>query len=175
MTTIYLDMDGVVADWDRRAGEILGERDLNMSNEPEARWSEARWNELKKIKHYYRDLPKMKDADRMANVARAFRDQLGYELIFLTAIPRGNDVPWAFWDKMLWAQEFFPDIPVHFGPYSTDKADHCQPGDILVDDREDNCSSWEQAGGTAVRVDHGKYTEAVNQLLAVLAQRSARY
>jgi hypothetical protein len=73
--------------------------------------------------------------------------------MFLTAVPHYNDVHWAFWDKMLWAQERYPDIPVHFGPYSQDKQKHCQPGDILVDDRPDNCENWIRVGGVAVKVD----------------------
>jgi 5'(3')-deoxyribonucleotidase len=90
--------------------------------------------------------------------------------MFLTAMPKGNDVPWAFWDKMLWAQEYFPDIAVHFGPYSTDKWQHCNPGDILVDDRVDNCNSWEEAGGAAVLVTED-YEQALQQLQVLVESR----
>lgn len=111
----------------------------------------------------FRNLPKMPQADEMVNLARKIRDDLGYELIFLTAIPHYNDVHWAFWDKMLWAQERYPDIPVHFGPYSEDKKKHCIAGDILVDDRIDNCEGWREAGGVAIRVTKD-YQAALNEL-----------
>jgi 5'(3')-deoxyribonucleotidase len=111
----------------------------------------------------FRHLPKMPQADEMVNLARKIRDDLGYELIFLTAIPHYNDVHWAFWDKMLWAQERYPDIPVHFGPYSEDKKKHCIAGDILVDDRPDNCQSWKEAGGVAIRVTKD-YQAALDEL-----------
>ena len=51
------------------------------------------------------------------------------------------------WDKVCWAQEHFPGIPVFLGPYSQDKWQHCRPGDILIDDRTSNCTEWENAGG----------------------------
>jgi hypothetical protein len=53
----------------------------------------------------------------------------------------------------MWAQEHFPDIAVHFGPHSYEKQRHCKAGDILVDDRPDNCSQWRDAGGIAFKVN----------------------
>jgi 5'(3')-deoxyribonucleotidase len=141
-----------------------------MAGTPERYWPQEQWERLRLAPHFYRTLPKMPGADRMANLARDLRDRGGYDLMFLTAIPKGNDVPWAFHDKMLWAQEFFPDIPVHFGPYSTDKWQHCTPGDILVDDRKDNCDSWESADGAAVLVTED-YELALKQLAALVESR----
>jgi hypothetical protein len=56
-------------------------------------------------------------------------------------------MPFAAWDKVLWAIERFERIPVLFGPFSHDKWRHCTPGDILIDDRTSNCSEWRSAGG----------------------------
>jgi len=67
----------------------------------------------------------------------------------LTALPHDYSVPFASYDKVLWAQERFPDIPVLFGPFSHDKWRHCEPGDILIDDRVSNCEEWIRAGGLA--------------------------
>jgi len=68
---------------------------------------------------------------------------------FLTAIPHDGSVQYASYDKVLWANERFPGIPVFFGPYSTDKWKHCKPTDILIDDRFENCDDWRNAGGIA--------------------------
>ena len=172
MTTFYLDMDGVVADWDRAATEFLKEpKSVAMAGEPEGRWSKELWDRLLANQHFYRTLPKMAQADRMVNIGREFRDRLGYEFMFLSAIPKGNDVPWAFWDKMQWAQENYPDVPVMFGPYSQDKQHHCRPGDILVDDREDNCVRWSAVEGHAIHVT-ADYDLALEQALRLLHQRS---
>lgn len=146
--TLHIDMDGVVADWNSYAMKILGSDSL-MNN---GRWPDKDWARLKSCKTFYRDLPKMKKADELMNLARRFRDELGWELYMLTAIPHNNDVPECFQHKVEWQQEFFPDVRVHFGPYSQDKKKHCKPGDILVDDRHDNCTDWRLAGGIAVQV-----------------------
>lgn len=173
MTTVYLDMDGVVADWDRAATEYLKEpRTVGMAATEERYWPQEQWARLRHAPHFYRTLPKMPQADRMVNLARDLRDTANYQLMFLTAIPKGNDVPYAFWDKMLWAQENYPDIPVMFGPYSTDKQDHCEPGDILVDDRRDNCDRWEAAGGAAVYVTED-YDLALKQFQDLVQSRKS--
>ena len=149
MNKLYLDMDGVVADWRSNARRVLG----SDSTDPRQRYSSEDWDRLRGLGRIFRDLPLMAGAEELVSVARWFRDDLGWELLFLTAIPHNNDVPWVFHDKIAWAHRYFPDIPVHFGPYSEDKWRHCSPGDILVDDRLDNCQQWRAAGGVAVKVD----------------------
>ena len=165
--TIYLDMDGVVADWDIKAQEVLGKPRSSVNG----RWPDSDWNRLRDYPHYYRHLDKMPQADELVDLARRFRDELDWDLYFLTAIPHDNDVPDAFQDKVEWAQEHYPDIRVRFGPYSVDKQDHCRPGDILVDDRPDNCSQWRARGGIAVRVLDDAYTSALKELAEILEKK----
>ena len=144
----YLDMDGVVADWVSNAADLIGRR----ITDPSVRYSDVEWERLRSDPHIFRHLPLMPRCLELVDMARQYRDVLGWELNFLTAIPHNNDVPWTFHDKFLWVQERFPDIPVHFGPYSEDKHEHCTAGDILVDDRWDNCEQWRAAGGIAFKV-----------------------
>lgn len=165
--TFNLDMDGVVADWTAGAANIVGYRIDN----PNQLYPEADWHKIRNHKHMFRELPLMRGAHELVKIARRFRDELGYELVFLTAIPHYNDVRWAFWDKMLWAQSNFPDIPVHFGPYSKDKQTHCIPGDILVDDRTDNCEEWVAKGGVAVNVKPNKVADATVELESMLNKK----
>ena len=162
MRTIYLDMDGVVADWVSEVEKVIGYR----LTDPSVKYPDVDWQKIRGHIRVFRDMPKMPQADEMVELARRFRDELGYQLLFLTAIPHYNDVHWAFWDKITWAQNRYPDIPVHFGPYSEDKQKHCIPGDILVDDRLDNCTQWQAAGGVAVRVTED-YQAALDELANV--------
>jgi hypothetical protein len=152
MTTFYLDMDGVVADWDTAAEQFLGVPFRSKPLYGEYRVTSDEWDRLRAQDRFYRDLPLMKNSAVLVNLARQYRDRLGWQLLFLTAVPHNDDQPWAFSDKVLWAQQHFPDIAVHFGPHSADKWRHCEPEDILVDDRGDNCASWRAAGGTAFKV-----------------------
>lgn len=148
MSTFFLDMDGVVADWVSNAAAVIGRR----ITDADVYYTHDEWNMLRADARIFRNLPLMPRCEELVALARQYRDQLGWELVFLTAIPHNNDVPWTFHDKFLWAGERFPDIPVHFGPYSEDKHKHCTPGDILVDDRGSNCTEWRAAGGVAVKV-----------------------
>lgn len=143
---IYLDMDDVVADWHEAAQQLLKQRWQKHGE----RLPDSEWNKIKHNSRFYRYLPLMPNAqDLVAYCKQAVNDGLADGIRFLSAIPRNNDMPWAIQDKVWWAHEQFPGIPVFLGPYSDDKWQHCEPGDILIDDRTDNCMQWENAGGHA--------------------------
>lgn len=158
--TLYLDMDGVIADFNSGVQTVLGYHIKDTSSH----YANSEWNKIKSNARFFKNLPVMSNAENLIDLARRFRDQLGWNLLFLTAIPSSNDVPWAFWDKCVWAQKHFPDIPVHFGPYAHDKQKHCTPGDILIDDRPSNIQEWQQAGGIAIHVEYNGVENAYLQL-----------
>ena len=111
---------------------------------------EKEWRRLKDDQRMYRNLPLKEGAVELVNWCQNYVDtHKDVGLYFLTAVPHNNDVPWAFFDKVLWAQNYFPDIPVFFGPYSHDKWVRCSPGDILIDDRRSNNEEWIRQGGRA--------------------------
>ena len=144
MNTLYLDMDGVVADFDEYAAQTLG---IPPSS---GIYPEEIWYKLASNARLYRDLVKTPYADELVAECKDFALTKGYDLHFLTAVPKGNDVKWSFYDKVVWAQQHFPDIAVMFGPYSKDKWQHCNVGDILIDDRQSNIDEWRTAGGIAI-------------------------
>jgi hypothetical protein len=141
---IYLDMDDVVADWKGYAKKFLRMewKDGELVPDPQ-------WKRLKDNQRMYRDLWVREGGHELVNWCRKYRDTNNAGLFFLTAIPHGNDMPWAPTDKVMWGQKYFPDIPVFIGPYSQDKWVRCQPGDILIDDRRSNNEEWINAGGRA--------------------------
>ena len=169
--TFYLDMDGVVADWDTAASAFLGRPTRDADPRTHYKNTPEEWQRIKTQSRFYRDLPLMPRCSELVDLARRYRDGLGWKLLFLTAVPKDDDVPWAYYDKVLWAQIHFPDIPVHFGPHSWDKAKHCTQGDMLVDDRPDNCSSWINAGGLAVQVLNNDLGDAIKQVAFDLNRR----
>jgi 5'(3')-deoxyribonucleotidase len=160
MTTLYLDMDGVVADFDEYAARTLGVP-------PSAGiYPDEVWYKLASNARLYRDLVKTSYADELVFQCSRLAKLHNYELKFLTAVPKGNDVPWAFYDKVVWCQTYFPGIPVMFGPFSRDKHVHCQAGDILIDDRKSNIEEWQAAGGKAIlHTDFVSTMEQLNQLI----------
>ena len=142
---IYLDMDDVVADWMTAARDIVN-RNWNYGEQI----PDEDWNKVRAKSRFYRDLPIKEGAHDLVNFCRdAVADGRADDVRFLTALPHNDDMPYAAYDKVLWATERFERIPVLFGPYSYDKYKHCQPGDILIDDRTSNCEEWITAGGHA--------------------------
>jgi 5'(3')-deoxyribonucleotidase len=162
MRTLYIDMDGVVADF---VG--FARLHLNLAEDVKDSWNKEQWHSLRAVPNLYRNLKKMPQADLIIDLARKFRDDLGWPVYMLTAVPKGNDVPDAFHDKILWIQEHYPDMRVRFGPYGHTKHEHCQPGDILVDDRTSNCEQWHLAGGYYIQVKGRDFTDAVNDLTRI--------
>jgi len=143
---IYLDMDGVVADWHGAAQLVLNKQ---WSEEDERLPREA-WGRIKQDAHFYRTLPLKPGATELVQRCRdAVAAGQADGLFFLTALPSDYSMPYAASDKMWWAHEHFPDVTVFLGPFSHDKWRHCKPGDILIDDRTRNCNEWTQAGGHA--------------------------
>jgi len=157
MKTIYLDMDGVVADFNGYADKVLRKKTTSD------RWPDNDWTRLRDNPRLYRDLEKTQEADQLVDYCKKLCEANGFDLMFLTAVPRNNDVHWAFYDKVVWVQQYYPNIPVMFGPYSHDKHVHCKPGDILIDDRTSNCEEWRAVGGIAVQ-HRGNIQNTINLL-----------
>ena len=141
---IYLDMDDVVADWMSSAKAIVN-RNWNYGE----RIPDSDWAKVKARQRFYRDLPVKSGATELVEWCRDYKDRTDCGLFFLTALPHDYSMPWASQDKVWWAHDHFPRIPVFFGPFSHDKWRHCKTGDILIDDRTSNCEEWRGAGGLA--------------------------
>jgi 5'(3')-deoxyribonucleotidase len=155
-------MDGVVADFNAYARKVLKHKEFDGHT-----WPEQEWRRLRDNPRLYRDLEKTSQADELVDVCKKFCLEKSYNLLFLTAVPKKNDVPWAFYDKFCWAQQYYPDIPVMFGPYSVDKQLHCVHGDILIDDRPANIQEWNSKGGVAIHYRDG-HVDRVKSILESL-------
>jgi 5'(3')-deoxyribonucleotidase len=169
--TIYLDMDGVLADFNSAARRFLSaSREEEQAAAQGGRWPQEKWRQLAQQQNFYRHLPKTPIADRLVALAQTFEASLGWDLRILTAIPKDNDMPEVFQDKFDWVNEYYPGLRIHFGPYSDDKQHHCQPGDILVDDRTSNCTQWRASGGIAVQVFESRQESALQELSALFQE-----
>jgi hypothetical protein len=138
-------MDDVVADWMPAARAIV-DRNWNYGE----RIPDSDWDKVKAKARFYRDLPVKSGAYDLVEYCKQRTTETDGTLQFLTALPHDYSVPHASYDKVMWANERFPGIPVLFGIYSHDKWKHCKtPTDILIDYRTSNCNEWIAAGGKA--------------------------
>lgn len=146
---LYLDCDGVLADFDRAATELLG---MPPRTFEQRRGKAAFWRELARHPDFYGTLPLMPDAQDLFNAVSHL------EPIILTGLPRGN---WAAPQKVRWAERHFPGTRI-LTVMAVDKRNHCASGDILVDDQLRHAHLWEGAGGTFVH--HRSARETLAQL-----------
>ena len=158
MRTIWLDMDGVVADFQHVSGEILGRKvgwgSLDITSEE--------WKELSKHQHLYANLPVLPGSLDLMEAVREHMDE--FEVKFLTAIPRTKTFPFAEEDKRKWIEENFPGIEVEIGPYSKDKWKHSKFLDILIDDRSDNILDWFTKGNGIAIFHNGDHKKTIKLL-----------
>ena len=134
MRQLYLDCDGVLADFDKRATAVLGLPPRAF----EKRHGIARfWQQLAAAPDFYFSLPLMDDAMELFDAVRHL------DPVILTGLPRGN---WAADQKVRWAAQHFPGTRI-ITTMARDKRDHAQSGDVLVDDQERHRHLWEEVGG----------------------------
>jgi hypothetical protein len=134
---LYLDMDGVLADFDKRAFAILG---MHPHTFEQTFGSEAFWRELQSTPDFYNSFDPMPDMDYLIDAV----DHL--DPVVLTGLPRGG---WAEAQKRAWLARRLPRYEM-IACRSKDKCLYCQPGDILIDDRVEARKAWENAGGIFV-------------------------
>jgi len=146
MRTIFLDMDGVVADFDTFASNLLG-RPIGW-HQSKFDLTKEEWEMLGAVDRLYYQLPLMPDATKLVAYAKSLSSR--FKVQFLTAVPRRSTMPEARADKQAWVDKYFPGMRMDIGPYSHDKQKWCIPGDILVDDRPSNIEEWKAAGGIAI-------------------------
>src|SRR3982750_2520887 len=149
---LFLDADGVLADFDEGARRLLG-----MT----ARAFEAKhglrefWRRIATAKNFYGSLPEMNDARLLFGAVQHLKPTI------LTGLPIGD---WAAPQKVQWAAEHFPGVPI-ITCMARDKHKHMQAGDVLVDDRENHRAAYE-AGGV-VFVHHKNAEDSLRQLAKI--------
>jgi hypothetical protein len=149
MRQLYLDCDGVLADFDKGATAILGMKPKAF----EHRHGLGRfWQKLAQAPDFYFSLPLLPDAMQLFDAVKHL------DPIILTGLPRGN---WAADQKMRWAAEHFPGVRM-ITCMARDKRNHAREGDVLVDDMEKYRHLWEQAGG--IFVHHRSAAESIEAL-----------
>ena len=146
MKTIFVDMDGVVADFDTFASDLLGRKIGWHQSKFDLTGEE--WEKLTTVDRLYYQLPLMPDATKLIAYVKSLSTR--FHVQFLTAVPRRTTMPDAKADKQAWVDKYFPGMKMDIGPFSHDKQKWCSPGDILIDDRPSNIEEWMRAGGIAI-------------------------
>jgi hypothetical protein len=152
MPSLFLDCDGVLADFDAGAERILGMKPAAF----QARHgNKLFWKQLASAPQFYARLPEMPDAQTLFAAVKHLKPTI------LTGLPLGN---WAAPQKVRWAAEHFPGVPI-VTCMARDKHRHMQAGDVLVDDRETHRVAYEAAGMIFIR--HISAEDSIRQLAEI--------
>ena len=149
---LFLDADGVLADFDQAARRLLG---LKPKEFIAKHGRGTFWKRLANAKNFYGTLPEMPDARLLFDAVKHL------EPTILTGLPLGR---WAAPQKVEWAAGHFPGVPI-ITCMAADKHKHMHPGDVLVDDREKHREAFEAAG--IVFVHHKSAEESLRQLVKI--------
>lgn len=142
-------MDGVLADFDKRAAEIL-EMPPNVYEDRYG--SKAFWKKLQSTPDFYSSFVPMLDTPFLLDAV----DHLNP--IILTGVPMGD---WAAPQKQEWRRKWMPRYRM-ITCRSKDKSNYCQPGDVIVDDRTEYRHLWEAKGG--IWVHHTSAYDSIARL-----------
>ena len=146
---LYLDCDGVLADFDKGATAVLGLPPRAF----EKRHGLGRfWQKLATAPDFYFGLPLMDDAMELFEAVRHL------DPVILTGLPRGN---WAADQKERWAAQYFPGTKI-ITTMARDKRNNAKEGDVLVDDQTRHRDRWEEVGG--VFIHHTSARSSIEQL-----------
>jgi len=149
---LFLDLDGVLADFDRGAEDLLGMPAAQF----EKRFGiKEFWRRLAKAPEFYARLPLLPDARVLFDAVEHLTPTI------LTGLPLGK---WAAPQKVAWAAEHFPGVPI-ITCMARDKHKHMKRGDVLVDDRENHRAAYEGAG--VVFVHHKSAEDSISKLAEI--------
>lgn len=139
---LYLDMDGVLADFDTHHRNTFG-----YERERHTGWSHI-------YPGWFRSMPPMPDMSKLITAVAHLNP------IVLTGTPRSVNM--AGNEKVEWVKaNIGAGVGVICCP-AREKRLYCRPGDILVDDSAEHRALWEGAGG--VWVQHTSADDTIREL-----------
>ena len=148
---IYCDMDGVIADFDKRFIDLSG---MSPNQYEEKYGTEQFWdfidNEIGV--RFWVGIPWMKDGKQLWEYIEKYKPTL------LSAPSRNNE---SRLGKRLWVKKHIPGTKLILASRKN-KQNYAQPNAILIDDRSDTIIEWENQGGIGIL--HTSAEETINKL-----------
>lgn len=157
---LYLDLDGVFADFYGYAEQLLG-RPYTATPPAEA------WGALDQVPHLFQQLSMLADGQALWEGLQAYQH---HPMEVLTALPQlTGQLRTAASDKQAWvAQHLSRALTVNTVNGGPQKVVFATPGAVLIDDLERNIRLWEAAGGIGIL--HRTAEDSLRQLAQVCAR-----
>jgi 5'(3')-deoxyribonucleotidase len=141
--TIFIDMDGVLSDFNQRWFEFW---EFDTETIRQKMTKEEMWRHTHEIDPFFFErLKPMPDAFELVSGVSEWAIDNNFDVAILT----GSPAEWGYLQKFRWGREHFPNIPTIVCK-SKEKHFYCTPGDILIDDRTKYMDLWVNSGGTFI-------------------------
>lgn len=151
---LYLDVDGVFADFDKKVVEVTGKHPQDQ-NENEM------WAAMKKYAKEHPEVQMWGDLDLLSDAMKLWSYVKDYNPTFLTSTGTWAAEK-ASKEKHAWIKKHFPGHDVITVPRSKMKSNYAAKNHILVDDRMKSIGPWREAGGIGIL--HKSASDTIAQL-----------
>jgi phosphoglycolate phosphatase-like HAD superfamily hydrolase len=155
---IYLDMDGVLCDFEKQFTGLYGEESLK--NRDRKLWSED-WPNFIERKQF-EELPKFPGCDELLEFVRKFP----VEIEILTSSGGTKFHEQVREQKKVWLKKYCIAYKPHVVPGRKHKKEYATPETILIDDTPDVIDSFNKAGGIGIL--HKDVKETIKTLETLL-------
>ena len=147
--TIYLDMDGVLADFDKHFENLYG---ISPKGYEAKHGQIAFWRTIYKTPRYFEDIPINPKVYDIINMCKA----LTLDVCILSS-PSSTNQPLCMLGKRKWIDKHLGvDFPAIFEKH---KEKYAEPTALLVDDYDKQINNFTNAGGRAFKYDMNKHEE----------------
>lgn len=162
--TLYLDMDGVLTDFDKGYTDLYYSVIHGHMTKDEKKIAAQR-EYVKQGAQFWIDLPWMHGGKELWNAAHNL-----FETVCILSSAqaktkeRGEAVTAG---KKAWLKTHIPEVPdnqIFIVMDKTQKQDHSHKMAILVDDREDTIQMWQSKGGYGILHDSRQYKKSIEEL-----------
>jgi len=149
MRQLFLDCDGVLADFDKGFEDLFGWKQDRTN--PRVSQKDM-WYKIRTTNKFFENLDLLPDARELYEEVKHLRP------IILTGCPFGD---WAPVHKMKWRDKHFPGVPM-ITCMAKDKVDYAQVNDVLIDDYSKHRETWQNGGG--IFIHHKNTKDSLQQL-----------
>jgi beta-phosphoglucomutase-like phosphatase (HAD superfamily) len=153
MKNIYLDMDGVIADFDKRYIELFNI--TTKQSERDKKWVQF-FDKFIEEKHFA-TLDLMPEAVELMDYLKS----TGIPIIILSSTSSENRDDKIRPQKMEWLKKHKIDFPVILVPGARLKKDYATPDSILIDDTSKNIDDWRREGGIGILYENLLHTRII--------------
>lgn len=163
---IYLDMDGVLCDFNKHYTNLFGMHPKQARDQKNGNYSSF-WNTFVDNGEFV-NIPPLEGYDKILHAVAEYRRQMKGEVTIRILTSSGGQSKYAevAAQKTQWLKDHFIIYEPIVVPGRRYKQEYANPYSILIDDTQDVIEDWKEAGGIGIQ-HKGDAREVVWQFLAV--------